>query len=164
MFGVYFSNRTAQNAGILILCNRFVFIIIIITIVIIIIIIIIIITIIIIIIIIIIISINSSIPQHISVWSVKKAFPVVVDETRTVECHSLNLDRTLDISQQWQFSILNQNQKNMPEIILHEKAAHLASYIFLQEMLINIRKCKFHSSINHQEHFFTEHWPLATFV
>ena len=66
MFGVYFSNRTAQNAGILILCNRFVFIIIIIiTIVIIIIIIIIIITIIIIIIII--ISINSSIPQHISV-------------------------------------------------------------------------------------------------
>ena len=47
----------------------------------------------------------------------------------------LNLDRTLDISQQWQFSILSSlkialNQKNIPQIILKERTAHLASYTF----------------------------------
>ena len=75
----------------------------------------------------------------------------------------LNLDRSFDISQQQQFSILsslkivlkqkNHDQKNKPQIILKERTAHLASYKFLQETLINVT-CHFHSSINHQEHFF----------
>ena len=50
----------------------------------------------------------------------------------------LNLDRSLDISQQWQFSILSslkivlnqkkiQDQKNMPQIIFKETTAYLAS-------------------------------------
>ena len=42
----------------------------------------------------------------------------------------------------------------MPQIIRKERAAHLASYTFLQEMLINIKTRHFHSSINHQEHLF----------
>ena len=42
----------------------------------------------------------------------------------------------------------------MPQIILKERTAHLASYTFLQETLINIKTCHFHSSINHQEHLF----------
>ena len=46
------------------------------------------------------------------------------------------------------------NQKIMPQIILKERTAHLASYTFLQETLINIKTCHFHSSINHQEHLF----------
>ena len=51
----------------------------------------------------------------------------------------------------------------MPQIVLKGRAAHLARYIFLQEMLINIRTYQFHNSNNHQEHL-TEHLPLATFV
>ena len=35
-----------------------------------------------------------------------------------------------------------------------ERAAHLGSYTFLQEMLINIKTRHFHSSINHQEQLF----------
>ena len=76
----------------------------------------------------------------------------------------LNLDRSLDISQQWQFSILSSlkialNQKNLgpkntPQIILNERTAHLASYTFLQETSINIKTRHFHSSLSHQEHFF----------
>ena len=46
------------------------------------------------------------------------------------------------------------DQKYMPQIILQERTAYLASYTFLQETLINIKTCHFHSSINHQEHFF----------
>ena len=42
----------------------------------------------------------------------------------------------------------------MPQIILKERTAHLASDTFLQEMLINIKTRHFHSSINHQEHLF----------
>ena len=48
----------------------------------------------------------------------------------------------------------------MPQIILKERTAHLASYTFLQEMLINIKIRHFHSSINHQEHLF--HRTLIT--
>ena len=42
----------------------------------------------------------------------------------------------------------------MPQIILKERTAHLRSYTFLQEMLINIKTRHFHSSINHQEQHF----------
>ena len=42
----------------------------------------------------------------------------------------------------------------MPQIILKERTAHLASYTFLQEMLINIKTRHFQSSINQQEHTF----------
>ena len=42
----------------------------------------------------------------------------------------------------------------MPQVILKERAAHLAIYTFLQEMLINIKTRHFLSPINHQEHFF----------
>ena len=42
----------------------------------------------------------------------------------------------------------------MPQIILKERTAHLASYTFLQEMFINIKTRHFHSSINHQQHLF----------
>ena len=48
----------------------------------------------------------------------------------------------------------------MPQIILKERTAHLASYTFLQEMLINIKTRHFHSSINHQEYLF--HRTLIT--
>ena len=48
----------------------------------------------------------------------------------------------------------------MPQISLKERTAHLASYTFLQEMLINIRTRHFHRSINHQEHLF--HRALIT--
>ena len=77
----------------------------------------------------------------------------------------LNLDRSLDISQQRQFSILSSlkivlNQKNSGpkkiylKIIPKEGTSHLASYTVLQEMLINIKTRHFRSSINHQEHIF----------
>ena len=42
----------------------------------------------------------------------------------------------------------------MPQIILKVRTAHLASYTFLQDMLINIKTRHFHSSINHQQHLF----------
>ena len=42
----------------------------------------------------------------------------------------------------------------MSQIILKERTAHLASYTFLQETLINIKTRHFHSSMKHQEHFF----------
>ena len=48
----------------------------------------------------------------------------------------------------------------MPQIILKERAAHLASDTFLQEMLIIIKTLHFHSSSNHQEHLF--HRTLIT--
>ena len=48
----------------------------------------------------------------------------------------------------------------MSQIIFKERTAHLASYTFLQEMLINIKTRHFHSYINHQEHFF--HRTLIT--
>ena len=48
----------------------------------------------------------------------------------------------------------------MPQIILKQRIAHLASYTFLQEMLINIKTRHFHSSINHQEQLF--HRTLIT--
>ena len=43
-----------------------------------------------------------------------------------------------------------QDQKNMPQIILKKRTAHLASDLFLWEMLVNIKTCHFDSSINHQ--------------
>ena len=48
----------------------------------------------------------------------------------------------------------------MPQIILIKGKAQLASYTFLQEMLINIKTRHFHSSVNHQEHLF--HRTLIT--
>ena len=42
----------------------------------------------------------------------------------------------------------------MPQTILKERTAHLSSYTLLQEMLINIKLCHFHSSFNHQECLF----------
>ena len=42
----------------------------------------------------------------------------------------------------------------MPQIILKERAADLASYTFLQEMLINIKTRHFHSSMNYKEQLF----------
>ena len=48
----------------------------------------------------------------------------------------------------------------MPQIIRKERAAYLASYTFLQEMLINIKTRQSHSSINDQEHLF--HRTLIT--
>ena len=52
------------------------------------------------------------------------------------------------------------DQKNIPQIILKERTAHLASYTLLQKLLINIETCHFHSSINQQEHLF--HSTLIT--
>ena len=54
----------------------------------------------------------------------------------------------------------------MPQIIRKERTAHLASYTFLQEMLINIKTRQSHSSINDQERLFhrilnTSYFPLA---
>ena len=48
----------------------------------------------------------------------------------------------------------------MSQIIHRERTAHLGSYTFLQEMLINIKTRHFHSSINHQEQLF--HRTLIT--
>ena len=48
----------------------------------------------------------------------------------------------------------------MPQIIRKERTAHLASYTFLQEMLINIKTRQSHSSINDQERLF--HGTLTT--
>ena len=45
----------------------------------------------------------------------------------------------------------------MPQLILKERTPHLTTppaTIFLQEIMINIKTRHFHSSINHQEHFF----------
>ena len=52
----------------------------------------------------------------------------------------------------------------MPQIILKERTTHLAGYNFLQEMLINIKTRRFHSSISHQENLFHGTLSLATFV
>ena len=48
----------------------------------------------------------------------------------------------------------------MPRIILKEKTVHLASTLFLQEILIYIKTSLFHSSINLQEYLF--HRTLIT--
>ena len=48
----------------------------------------------------------------------------------------------------------------MPQIICKERTTRLASYTFLQEMLINIKTRKSHSSINDQELVF--HRTLIT--
>ena len=42
----------------------------------------------------------------------------------------------------------------MPQIILKERAGQLASYTFLQEMLINIKAHLFHSSMNYKGQLF----------
>ena len=42
----------------------------------------------------------------------------------------------------------------MPQIILKKRTAHLSSYTFFQELLINIKTRHFHCSINHQEQLF----------
>ena len=51
----------------------------------------------------------------------------------------------------------------MPQIILKERTPHLASYTFLQELLINIKIRHFHSSINHQEHLFYRRLTISYF-
>ena len=48
----------------------------------------------------------------------------------------------------------------MPQIIINQRKAHLASYTFLQEILINIKTRQSHSSINHQAHL--SHKTLIT--
>ena len=48
----------------------------------------------------------------------------------------------------------------MPQVILKERAAHLGSYTFSQEMLINIKTRHFYSSIIHQKQLF--HRTLIT--
>ena len=48
----------------------------------------------------------------------------------------------------------------MSQIILKERTAHLGSYTFLQEMLIDIKTRLFHSSINHQVQLY--HRTLTT--
>ena len=48
----------------------------------------------------------------------------------------------------------------MPQVILKERTAHLASYAFLKEMLNKTKTRLFHSSINHQENYF--HRTLIT--
>ena len=48
----------------------------------------------------------------------------------------------------------------MPQIILKGRTAHLASYTFLQDMLINLKTRHSHSSTTHQEHLF--HRTLIT--
>ena len=62
----------------------------------------------------------------------------------------------------WQLFLYKkiQDQKYMVQIILKERTAHLASYTFLQEMLINIKTRQSHSSINDQERLF--HRTLIT--
>ena len=85
----------------------------------------------------------------------------------------LNL-RIIDISQQWQFSILSSlrnvlnhkrsGPKNVPQIFLKERTAHLASYTSLQEMLINIKTSHFHSSINQQECLFHRTLIISYFL
>ena len=47
----------------------------------------------------------------------------------------------------------------MPQVILKQQIIQPAT-LFLQEILINIKTCHFHSSINHQESFF--HRTLIT--
>ena len=42
----------------------------------------------------------------------------------------------------------------MPQIILKERTAHLASYTFFRREVKNIKTSPFHSSIKHQEHLF----------
>ena len=48
----------------------------------------------------------------------------------------------------------------MPQIILKERTAHLGSYTFLQEILINIKTRHCHSYANHQQQLF--HRTLIT--
>ena len=57
-----------------------------------------------------------------------------------------------------------QDQQNMPQIILIKGKAQLASYTFLQEMLINIKHVTFTALSTTKNTFFTEHLSLATFV
>ena len=52
----------------------------------------------------------------------------------------------------------------MPQIILHERTAHLASYTFLQEIVINIKHVNPTALSTAKNTFFTEHLSLATFV
>ena len=44
----------------------------------------------------------------------------------------------------------------MAQIIPKERTVYLASYTFLQEILINIKTRQSHSSINHLEHVFSQ--------
>ena len=48
----------------------------------------------------------------------------------------------------------------MPQTIHKERTAHLASYTYVQEMLINIKTCRLNNPISHLEHPF--HRPLIT--
>ena len=53
----------------------------------------------------------------------------------------------------------------MPQIIVKERTAHLASYAILQEMLINVKKNMTFTALSTTvKTFFTEHLSLATFV
>ena len=57
-----------------------------------------------------------------------------------------------------------QYQKNMCQINIKETTAHLGSYTFLKEMLINIKNVTFTALSTTNNGFFTEHLSLATFV
>ena len=52
------------------------------------------------------------------------------------------------------FNQKNLDEKNTPEITFKRETFYLASYTFLQEMLMSIRTGQIESSINHQEHLF----------
>ena len=56
-----------------------------------------------------------------------------------------------------------QDQKNMPQIIIQERTAHLASYTFLEEMLLFITR-HVHSFSTTKSTFFTKNLSLATFI
>ena len=53
--------------------------------------------------------------------------------------------------------------KTQVEHLTQERTAHLASYTFLQGMLITIKIRHFHSSINTKNTFFTEHFITSYF-
>ena len=53
----------------------------------------------------------------------------------------------------------------MPQIILEKRTAHLASYTFLREMLINIKTHVTLTALSTIKNtYFTEHLLLATFA
>ena len=60
---------------------------------------------------------------------------------------------SLVFSVSWEL-FLNKKNSGPKKYASYERTAHLASYTFFQEMLINIKLRQSHSSINHQEHLF----------
>ena len=93
-----------------------------------------------------------------------------------LEQFSVSFDRAHNISHQWQFSILaslrivpNQKKsgpKNMPQIIIKERKAYLASYFYKQEILIIIKNMSLSQLYQPPRTPFSHNTyiPLATFV